>query len=70
MYQLFYVMHMDIDEFGSLSLHWVSKKLEITLIVTPNDNRMVEIDAKLSEEFLMPKCMSSDVDHSSIPGLY
>jgi hypothetical protein len=62
MYHLSDVMHMDLDVFGPLSLHWVSAKLESTLIVTPNDSRMVELDVELSEEVLKPKCLNSDVD--------
>jgi hypothetical protein len=50
MYQLSDVVHMDLDVFGPLSLHWVSAKLESTLIVTPNDSWMMKLDAKLSEE--------------------
>jgi hypothetical protein len=70
MYQLSDVMHMDLDVFGPLSLHWVSTKLESTLIVTPNDSRMMELDANLSEEVLKPKFLNSDVDHSFVLNLY
>jgi hypothetical protein len=35
-----------------LSLHWVSAKLESTLVVTPNDSRSVELDAQICKEVL------------------
>jgi hypothetical protein len=59
-------MHMDLDVFGPLLLHWVSPKLESTLIVTPNDTRMVELDAELGEEVLKLKSLNSDVECSSV----
>jgi hypothetical protein len=62
--KLFDVMDMDLDVFGPLSLHWVSAKLEITLIVTPNDSRTMNLDAKLDKEVLKPKCLISNVDRS------
>jgi hypothetical protein len=52
MNQLSDVMHMDLDVFCSLSLHWVSAKFQSALIVTPNDSQMMELDTKLSEEVL------------------
>jgi hypothetical protein len=70
MYQLYDVMHMDLDVFCLLSLHWVSAKIESTLIVTPNDSQTEELDAELSEEVLKPKCLNSDVDCSSILYVY
>jgi hypothetical protein len=69
MYQLSDVVHMDLDVFGPLLLHWISTKLESTLIVTPNDSWMMKLDAKLGEEVLKPKCMNSGVDRSSILNL-
>jgi hypothetical protein len=33
MYELYDVMHMDLDVFGPMSLHWVSAKLKSTLII-------------------------------------
>jgi hypothetical protein len=66
MYHLFDVMHMDLDAFGLLSLHWVSAKLESNLIVTPNDIQTVKLDFKLSEEVLKLKGLNSDVDRSSV----
>jgi hypothetical protein len=56
--------------FGPVSLHWVSAKLESTLIVTPNDSRTMELDVNLGEEFLKPKCLNSDVDRSFVLDLY
>jgi hypothetical protein len=38
MYQISDVVYMDLDVFGLFSLHWVSLKLESSLIVTQNDN--------------------------------
>jgi hypothetical protein len=66
MYQLSDVVHMDLDVFGPLSLHWISTKLESTLIVTPNEIRMLEIDYDISEEVLKPKFMNSDVEFSYV----
>jgi hypothetical protein len=37
MHQLSDAMHKDINVFGLLLLHWVSAKIESTLIITPND---------------------------------
>jgi hypothetical protein len=68
--QLYDVMNMDLDVFGLLSLHWVSTKLESTLIVTPNDIRMMKLDAKLSEEDLKPKFLNNDGDFSFVFVLY
>jgi hypothetical protein len=66
MYLVFDVMHMDLDVFGPLSLHRVSTKLESTMIVTPNDSPMVEMDVKISEEVLKPNRLNGDVDCSSV----
>jgi hypothetical protein len=52
MNQLSNVMHMDLDVFCPLSLHWVSAKLQSALVVAPNDNWTMELDTKLSEEVL------------------
>jgi hypothetical protein len=65
-YHLSDVMHMDLNVIGPLSLHWVSAKLESTLIVTPNDSRTMKLDVKLNEEVLKPKCLNGDIDHSSV----
>jgi len=67
--QLYDVMNMDLDVFGPMSMHWVSSKIESTLIVTPNYRRMTKKDAKLGEEVLKPKFLNSDVNFSSILGL-
>jgi hypothetical protein len=52
MYKLSNVMHMDLYVFAPLSLHSIFAKLKCTLIISPNDNQTVEMDAKLSEEVL------------------
>jgi hypothetical protein len=49
MYQLSDVIHMDFVVFGPMSLHWVSAKIESTLILTPNDSWMMKLDAKINE---------------------
>lgn len=69
MYQLSDVVHMDLDVFGPLSLHWVSTNLESTMIVTPNDSRTMKLDVKLGEEVLKPKCLNSGVDCSYVLNL-
>ena len=51
-YQLSEEMHMDLDVFGLLSLHWLSAKLGITFIVTSIDNHMMQLDVELNEEVL------------------
>jgi hypothetical protein len=63
MYHISDVMNMDLNVFGQLSLHWISTKLESTLIVTPNDIQTMELDSKLGEEVLKPKCLNNDIDH-------
>jgi hypothetical protein len=70
MYQLFDVMHMDLNVFGPLSLHWVFAKLESTLILTPNDSRMMKLDVELSEEVIKPKFLNNDVALSFVLELY
>jgi len=69
-YKIYGAMHMDLHVFVLLSLHWVSTKLEVTMIVTQNDSQMMKLDAKLSEEFLKPKFLNSDVDYSFVLSLY
>jgi hypothetical protein len=39
------------------------------MIDTPNDIQTMEMDAKLSEEFLKPKLMNSNIDRYSVLGL-
>jgi hypothetical protein len=41
---------MDLNMLCPLLLHWVSTKLESTLVVTPNDNWSMEMDAQLCKE--------------------
>jgi len=50
MNRIYDVMHMDLDVFCSLSLHWVFAKIQSDMIVTPNDSHMMELDTKLNEE--------------------
>jgi hypothetical protein len=69
LYRLFDVMHMDLDVFGPLSLHWVAAKLESTPNVTPNDSQTKKLDAKLDEEVMKPKCLNNDIDCSSVLNL-
>jgi hypothetical protein len=45
-------VHMDLDMLCSLSLHWVSAKLESTLVVTPNHSRSMELDFELCKEVM------------------
>jgi len=52
MNQLSDVMHVDLDVFCSLSLHWVFEKFQCALIVTPDGIQSVELDTKLGEEVL------------------
>jgi hypothetical protein len=60
---------MDLNVFGSLSLHWVSVKLQSTLIVTPNDSWMMKLDTNIGEEVHKLKFINSDVDHSFVLNL-
>jgi hypothetical protein len=46
------IVHMDLDMICLLPLHWVSTKLESNLVVTPNDNRFLELDDQLGKEVL------------------
>jgi len=69
-YHLSYVMNMDLDVFSLFPLHWISAKLESTMISTPNDSWMVELDSKISEEFLNPELLNSDFDHSYVLYLF
>jgi hypothetical protein len=66
MYQLCDVIHMDLYVFGSFSLHWVSAKLETTLIVTPNDSQTMKLDSNIGEEVLNPKFLNSDIKLSYV----
>jgi hypothetical protein len=64
------VMHVDIDVFCSLSPHWVSAKLQCDIIVAPDDNWMMQLDTKLSEESLYPKFLNSNFDCFYVLGLH
>jgi hypothetical protein len=66
MNQLSNVMHMDLDVFFSLLVYRIFAKFEHALVVTPDDSRTMELDTELIEEFLNPKFMNSDVDHSFV----
>jgi hypothetical protein len=66
MYHLFNAMHMDLDFFGPFSLHCVSTKHVITLIITPNDIRMMKLDVELSEEVLNPKLLNIYIECFSV----
>jgi hypothetical protein len=52
MNQISDVMHVDLDVFGPLVLQWITTKFQCALIVTPDDSQIVELDTKISEEFL------------------
>jgi len=39
------------------------------MIVTPNESQTVDLDAKLNEEVLKPKCLNNDVERSSVLNL-
>jgi hypothetical protein len=65
-HQLCDVIHMDVDVFGSLSLHWVSTKLESNLIVTPNDSQTIKLDSNIGEYVLNPKILNSDINFSYV----
>jgi len=43
---------MDLYVLHLLPLYWISAKFESALVVTPDDNGLVELDAQLSEEVL------------------
>ena len=66
MYQLCDVIYMDANVFGSLSLHWVSTKLEHNLIVTPNDSQTIKLDSNIGEYVLNPNFLNSDINFSYV----
>ena len=43
---------MDLYVIRLLSLYWIPAKFETSLVVTLDDNGLVELDAQLSEEVL------------------
>jgi len=48
------VVHVDLNIFGSMSLHWISAKLYCTPIVASNDSQMMDNDTKIIKEMLQP----------------
>ena len=43
---------MDLYVLRPLLLYWIPAKFESALVVTPDENGVVELDAQLSEEVL------------------
>jgi hypothetical protein len=62
-------VHVNIYMFGSLSLYWISAKLQYTLIITPNSSRSMKQYTKLYEEVLQLDGLSCSIDCTYISSL-
>jgi hypothetical protein len=45
-------VHVDIDVLHLLPLKWISAELQSALVVTPDDDRLMKLNAKLNEKML------------------
>ena len=43
---------MDLDVLRPLPLNWISVELQSALVVTPDDDRLMKLNAQLSEKML------------------
>jgi hypothetical protein len=51
-YQVLDVVHVDLDVLRPLPLNWISAKLHSALVVTPDEDRPMKLNAQLSEKML------------------
>lgn len=63
-------VHIDLDVLCLMSLYIISAKLHCTLIVTPNDGRLMKPNTQLSEEILKTNSMNGSIDETSIFSLH
>jgi hypothetical protein len=52
MYQVLDVVHVDLDVLHPLPLNWIYAELQSALVVTPDDDRPMKLNAQLSEKML------------------
>jgi hypothetical protein len=45
-------VHVDLDVLHPLPLKWISAKLQSALVVTPDDDWLMKLNAQLSEKML------------------
>ena len=43
-------MHVDLDMLHMLPLNWISAELQSALVVTPDDDQPMKLNAQLSEK--------------------
>ena len=52
MYYISDVVHVDLDVLRPLPLNWISAELQSVMIVTPNDDQPMKLNAQLNEKML------------------
>jgi hypothetical protein len=52
MYQVLDVVHVDLDVLHPLPMKWISVELQSALVVTPDDDRSMKLNAQISEKML------------------